>query len=274
MTPDRTDSDHYPVILGYPYNNPVPSLNQISAAPSCTPRNNNNADAIIRITIPGRGGRVRISGSCNHDLITGNVSFTIYKGAGNYNSPIWSASNSGNIDIVINYREGEQLFFATNTGGDGCPDLSYWTDLKLDVNTKTNIGVFRPSIGNWYLDNTMTGIVNKTFHFGTTGDIPVVGDWDGDGISDAGVFRPSMGNWYLDYNSDGVKDKEFHFGMKGDTPIVGDWDGNGILISGYLDYPMGTGISIQRRQELLTRHSTLEQQEIYHRSVNGFRENS
>ena len=41
----------------------------------------------------------------------------------------------------------------------------------------TNVGVFRPSTGIWYLDNTKTGIVNMTFQFGKSGDSSVVGDW-------------------------------------------------------------------------------------------------
>ncbi len=31
---------------------------------------------------------------------------------------------------------------------------------------------FRPSTGNWYLETTKTGAVNRTFHFGTNGDKP------------------------------------------------------------------------------------------------------
>ncbi len=33
--------------------------------------------------------------------------------------------------------------------------------------------------GSWYMDTTKYGVVNKTFQFGKSGDIPVVGDWDG-----------------------------------------------------------------------------------------------
>ncbi len=32
--------------------------------------------------------------------------------------------------------------------------------------------------GTGILETTKTGVVNKSFHFGTTGDIPVVGDWN------------------------------------------------------------------------------------------------
>ena len=92
----------------------------------------------------------------------------------------------------------------------------------------SQVGVFRPASGNWYLDYNKSGVVDNEFHFGTTGDVPVTGDWDGDGISDVGVFRPANGNWYMNYNKTGVSDKEFHFGTTGDIPVVGDWDGNGI----------------------------------------------
>ncbi len=39
----------------------------------------------------------------------------------------------------------------------------------------TDIGVFRPSSGNWYLDYNKTGFADKKFHFGTTGDVPITG---------------------------------------------------------------------------------------------------
>ena len=87
----------------------------------------------------------------------------------------------------------------------------------------SQIGVFRPASGNWYLDTTKTGVVYTTFHFGTRGDIPVVGDWDGNGISDGGVFRPSNGNWYLDITKTGKASTVFHFGTPADVPVARKW---------------------------------------------------
>ena len=86
-----------------------------------------------------------------------------------------------------------------------------------------DIGVFRPGNGNWYLDTTRTGVVNTMFHFGTTGDIPLIGDWDNNHSTDIGVFRVGNGNWYLDTTKTGVVNTSFHFGTSGDSPLLGKW---------------------------------------------------
>ncbi len=41
----------------------------------------------------------------------------------------------------------------------------------------TDVGVFRPFNGNWYLDYNKDSFVDKTFHFGSSSDIPKVGKW-------------------------------------------------------------------------------------------------
>jgi hypothetical protein len=58
--------------------------------------------------------------------------------------------------------------------------------------------------------------------------LPVVGDFNGDGIDELGVYRD--GTWYIDTNGNGVidaGDMTFELGRAGDLPVVGDWDGNG-----------------------------------------------
>ena len=58
------------------------------------------------------------------------------------------------------------------------------------------IRVFGWFSGNWILETAKTGAVYKKFQFGTRGDIPVTGDWNGDGNTDIGVFRlPETGSW-------------------------------------------------------------------------------
>jgi hypothetical protein len=70
---------------------------------------------------------------------------------------------------------------------------------------------------------------DKAFYWGKTpGDIPVTGDWTGDGITKTGIFRPTVG-FYLDLNNNGQwdgapTDMFIPFGLQvGDKPVIGKW---------------------------------------------------
>jgi len=66
-------------------------------------------------------------------------------------------------------------------------------------------------------------------NFGAAGDIPVVGDFNGDGIDEVGFFR--NGKFYLDTNGNrqlDETDRVVELGREGDYPVVGDWDGDGV----------------------------------------------
>ena len=72
-------------------------------------------------------------------------------------------------------------------------------------------------------------LIDHVFRFGSMGDLPVTGDWNGDGIHTIGIFRD--GHWFLDTNGDGIwteSDEERFFGRPGDLPVVGDFNGDGI----------------------------------------------
>jgi hypothetical protein len=137
---------------------------------------------------------------------------------GIFNNGSWNLDNNG--DDVFSGTD-KTVHFGT-TG-----DLPVTGDWNND--SSSDIGVFRPSNGNWYLDYNNNGVTDKSFHFGTKGDIPVVADWNGDGTTDVGVFRPSNGNWYLDTTMTSVVNKTFHFGTTGDIPLAGDWNGDGTM---------------------------------------------
>lgn len=90
--------------------------------------------------------------------------------------------------------------------------------------------VFRS--GLWYFRDTLTtGDADSAFRYGNRTDIPVTGDWNGDGARTIGVYR--AGFWYLrNSNTTGPADVTLHYGDRGDTPVVGDWDGNGSFTPG------------------------------------------
>jgi len=74
-----------------------------------------------------------------------------------------------------------------------------------------------------------TDLIDHVFHYGEAGDVPIAGDWNGDGIRQIGVFHD--GEWYLDLDGDGKfteRDKSFHFGQAGDIPVIGDFNGDGV----------------------------------------------
>ncbi len=69
----------------------------------------------------------------------------------------------------------------------------------------------------------------EPFYFGMPGDIPFLGDWDGDGLETPGLYRPAGGFAYIRNSLDtGVADHEFYMGAAGDVPLVGDWNGDGV----------------------------------------------
>ena len=82
--------------------------------------------------------------------------------------------------------------------------------------------------GAWYLRTTQTtGVADSSLGFGIPGDVPVIGDWNGDGIDGMGVFR--NGAWYLRNSlTAGGADVAFSYGSPGDVPVIGDWNGDGI----------------------------------------------
>lgn len=72
-------------------------------------------------------------------------------------------------------------------------------------------------------------VVDHVFGIGNVEQIPVAGDWNGNGIRSIGTFRGGM--WRFDINGDGrfnFEDSTASFGRTGDIPLVGDFNGDGV----------------------------------------------
>ncbi len=103
-------------------------------------------------------------------------------------------------------------------------------DANASAVPPADLAVWRPSNGTWYVFGG-TGSAQTTQEWGVEDDIPVPGDYDGDGKTDFAVFReddPSTGygKWYFIYSSNNSLDS-VAYGMTGDKPAPADFDGDG-----------------------------------------------
>ena len=85
--------------------------------------------------------------------------------------------------------------------------------------------VFRPSTGDWHILASASGYY--AFHWGVATDIPVAGDYDGDGKTDPAVYRGSTGDWYAAKSSTSYSTYfQQTWGNYGDQPTPADYDGD------------------------------------------------
>jgi hypothetical protein len=105
---------------------------------------------------------------------------------------------------------------------------------KVESTFADTIGVYNPAANQFRFRNTNSaGAIDQIANFGQPGDIPIVGDWNGDGIKDPGVFRPSTGQFIIRRITItlpfGVTTTlTITFGQNGDLPVAGDWDNDGV----------------------------------------------
>ena len=99
---------------------------------------------------------------------------------------------------------------------------------KIAGTFNDTIGVFRAPNEFLLRNSNTTGPPDISTTFGVAGDLPVTGDWDGNGTDDIGVFRPGAGQFQLRVpTARGFVTVVLNFGQNGDLPVAGDWNGDG-----------------------------------------------
>jgi alpha-tubulin suppressor-like RCC1 family protein len=96
-----------------------------------------------------------------------------------------------------------------------------------DRDASSDISVFRSDEGIWYTLPSGDSESYTLTPWGTSGDVPVAGDYDGDWISDIAVWRPDTGVWYALPSSAPGTYTSIPWGLSSDVPVQGDYDGDG-----------------------------------------------
>jgi hypothetical protein len=128
----------------------------------------------------------------------------------------------------------------------GTPDLGAY-EAPAPPRARTSVAVFDPETAIWELRNSNAkGFFpdGPVFAYGTGGgkSIPVVGDWEGKGITAVGVVETEGGVevWSLRQSS-GIN-ITMSYGAAGDLPVVGDWDGKGVDHIGVVEHMGGVSV--------------------------------
>lgn len=162
----------------------------------------------------------------------------------NFNKDAASLDLSGDdkTDLAV-YRPGEKKVYILRSDNAVIQRTTRSTATKVFPEYEyfavpINNAMYRQVLINWHTDGSSSqgffdfdriqGDTSFRFQWGTTGDIPFGGDFDGNGTFDIGVFRPSNGVWYGYTNQTVNQQGNFvQWGTSGDKPVPADYDFDG-----------------------------------------------
>ena len=120
------------------------------------------------------------------------------------NGPLYNPLVPGHVQVLAR-------------GAVNLPDpITVTLDLVPPDTTSYPFGVYRPSSGMWFAPNQAPA------QLGLPGDLPLTGDFDGDGLPEHAIYRRTTGQWFV--AGQGVTS----WGLPGDIPVAGDYDGDGV----------------------------------------------
>jgi len=153
-------------------------------------------------------------------------------------------SGSGSVTATITTGStqcGDKAGTPAGTTTDGnCADTApYTVATPPPPPAAGSLPAYRTGSGNFFRDSLTSGAPTSSFGFGNSGDVPLFGDWNGDGTPSIGVYRPSNRTFYLS-NDNKTAAIVVTIGNTGDLPVAGDFDGNGTTSIGLFRPSTGT----------------------------------
>jgi hypothetical protein len=198
-------------------------------------------------TFGGQPGDQPVAGDWNGD---GRTDLGVFRDGTFLRGVITTSTDCPRCFTVTTVEPLDQLPFGQ--AGDR-PIAGDWNGDGID-----DIGVYRSSTSTFILrvpqksivfpchgcpPETLTTFTTVTNQFGSVGDLPVTGDWDGDGRESIGVFHDGVfqvTNDFFETNGSST------FGFIGDLPLTGDWTGIGRRRLG-LFHPSTAAMSLETK---------------------------
>ena len=139
----------------------------------------------------------------------------------------WETFNMGMPPVIITELDAQPNgLIQAATYGRGMYEINLNSSkvvADFDGDGKTDVSVFRPNGGNWFISNSSDSQFRAT-NFGQNGDLIAPADFDNDDKTDVAVFRDGI--WYILNSSNGAFRAE-QFGSANDKPVPADYDGDG-----------------------------------------------
>jgi lipoprotein-anchoring transpeptidase ErfK/SrfK len=148
------------------------------------------------------------------------------------------------VDTPGLYRQSDGFVYLRDTNTQGVADREFFFgnpgDVPLagdfDGDGCDSVAIYRPSTTTVHIidalgaDGAGLGAATLSYRLGDPGDIPVVGDTNGDGRDTVSVFRRSTGMVYLNHGLDGFAEAAVAV-PDGQRPLVGAWPTPGSVAS-------------------------------------------
>ncbi len=126
---------------------------------------------------------------------------------------------------------------------------------RITLPSFAEIAVYRQTTGESFIRHNTGHMSTLAWGSPSHGDLPVPGDYDGDGRADLAVYRTSSAEWFIHRSSDrGLTQVTWGGANNGDRPVPGDYDADGKTDIAVYRPTTGEWLILRSSDGGLTRH--------------------